>query len=177
MQIRPDIYIALDVHDDILIDRFVGRRLDPLTGKIYHIKNFPSENEEVKSRLVTRPDDTEENARSRLQIYKQNVDAILSTYFSILKKLDGNRSKEVVFKEIESLLTQVQKEKSNQEALGLIRQPKYGHLKELHQAIKLCEKALIAADPTVTSLGSQQEVLLPSFNALHITNVKSITCC
>ncbi|KAK1395940.1 Glycerol kinase [Heracleum sosnowskyi] len=59
------------------------------------------------------------SARSRLQIYKQNVDAILSTYFSILKKLDGNRSKEVVFKEIESLLTQVQKEKSNQEALGL----------------------------------------------------------
>ncbi|KAK1399776.1 hypothetical protein POM88_009639 [Heracleum sosnowskyi] len=41
---------------------------------------------------------------------------------------------------------------------GLIRQPKYGHLKKLHQAIKLCEKALIATDPIVTSLGSQQEV-------------------
>ncbi|XP_017252740.1 adenylate kinase 5, chloroplastic isoform X1 [Daucus carota subsp. sativus] len=114
LQIRPDIYIALDVPDDILIDRCVGRRLDPLTGKIYHITNFPPENEEVKSRLLTRPDDTEEKARSRLQIYKQNVDAILSTYISILKKLDGNRSKEVVFEEIDSLLTQVQKEKSDQ---------------------------------------------------------------
>ncbi|KAL8103395.1 hypothetical protein AgCh_027823 [Apium graveolens] len=40
---------------------------------------------------------------------------------------------------------------------GLIRQPKYGHMKELHLAIKQCEKALIAADPIVTSLGSQQE--------------------
>lgn len=40
---------------------------------------------------------------------------------------------------------------------GLIREPKYGHLKELHRAIKLCEKALISADPVVTSLGSYQQ--------------------
>lgn len=43
---------------------------------------------------------------------------------------------------------------------GLIRQPKYGHLKELHRAVKLCEKALVSTDPTVTSLGGLQEVLL-----------------
>ncbi|XP_059647641.1 beta-galactosidase 3-like [Cornus florida] len=40
---------------------------------------------------------------------------------------------------------------------GLIRQPKYGHLKELHKAIKLCEQALVSADPTVTSLGSYEQ--------------------
>ncbi|CAA2982995.1 beta-galactosidase 3 [Olea europaea subsp. europaea] len=40
---------------------------------------------------------------------------------------------------------------------GLVRQPKYGHLKELHRSIKLCEKALVSADPTVTSLGSLQQ--------------------
>ncbi|WOL17569.1 beta-galactosidase 5-like [Canna indica] len=40
---------------------------------------------------------------------------------------------------------------------GLVREPKYGHLKELHKAIKLCEKALVSADPVVTSLGSLQE--------------------
>ncbi|GAB4847486.1 Beta-galactosidase 3 [Ancistrocladus abbreviatus] len=40
---------------------------------------------------------------------------------------------------------------------GLIRQPKYGHLKELHRAIKLCEQALVSADPTVTSLGRLQQ--------------------
>lgn len=37
---------------------------------------------------------------------------------------------------------------------GLIRQPKYGHLKELHKAIKLCERALLSADPAETSLGT-----------------------
>lgn len=40
---------------------------------------------------------------------------------------------------------------------GLIRQPKYGHLKELHRAIKLSERALVSADPTVTSLGNLQQ--------------------
>ncbi|XP_022769082.1 beta-galactosidase 5-like [Durio zibethinus] len=40
---------------------------------------------------------------------------------------------------------------------GLIRQPKYGHLKELHRAIKLCEHALVSSDPTVTSLGAYQQ--------------------
>ncbi|CAL5329038.1 unnamed protein product [Camellia sinensis] len=40
---------------------------------------------------------------------------------------------------------------------GMIRQPKYGHLKELHSAIKLCERALVSADPTVTLLGSYSQ--------------------
>ncbi|KAF6162920.1 hypothetical protein GIB67_021069, partial [Kingdonia uniflora] len=41
---------------------------------------------------------------------------------------------------------------------GLIRQPKYGHLKELHMAIKLCERALVSANPVVTSLGRYEQV-------------------
>ncbi|KAG5243508.1 beta-galactosidase [Salix suchowensis] len=40
---------------------------------------------------------------------------------------------------------------------GLPREPKWGHLRDLHKAIKLCEPALISVDPTVTSLGSNQE--------------------
>ena len=51
---------SYQVPEEILIDRCVGRRLDPVTGKIYHITNFPPETEEIKARLVTRPDDTEE---------------------------------------------------------------------------------------------------------------------
>uniref|UniRef100_A0A5B7B913 Beta-galactosidase n=1 Tax=Davidia involucrata TaxID=16924 RepID=A0A5B7B913_DAVIN len=40
---------------------------------------------------------------------------------------------------------------------GLLRQPKWGHLKDLHKAIKLCEEAMVATDPTITSLGSNLE--------------------
>ena len=41
---------------------------------------------------------------------------------------------------------------------GNIRQLKWGHLKELHKAIKLCEPALIHGDMNVTSLGKHLEV-------------------
>ncbi|KAK7335881.1 hypothetical protein VNO80_27992 [Phaseolus coccineus] len=40
---------------------------------------------------------------------------------------------------------------------GLLRQPKWGHLKDLHRAIKLCEPALVSGDPTVTKIGNYQE--------------------
>ncbi|CAM8911452.1 unnamed protein product [Rhodiola kirilowii] len=118
MEVRPDIYILLNVPDEILVDRCVGRRLDPVTGKIYHIKNFPPESEEIRERLVTRPDDTEEKVKSRLEIYKKNVEAILSTYADILNMIDGNRAKEVVFEEISSLLIQAQEAKANRKKLG-----------------------------------------------------------
>ncbi|CAL0304919.1 unnamed protein product [Lupinus luteus] len=111
LQIRPDLYIVLDVPDEVLIERCIGRRLDPVTGKIYHLKFFPPETEEIKARLITRPDDTEEKVKSRLQIYKQNAEAVSSTYSNITNKIDGSSSKEVIFKEIESLLSQLQQEK------------------------------------------------------------------
>ncbi|XP_020592061.1 beta-galactosidase 2-like isoform X1 [Phalaenopsis equestris] len=40
---------------------------------------------------------------------------------------------------------------------GLLRQPKWGHLRDLHRAIKLCEMALVSSDPVVTYLGNSQE--------------------
>ncbi|XP_059276491.1 adenylate kinase 5, chloroplastic isoform X1 [Lycium ferocissimum] len=113
LNIRPDIYIVLDVPDGILIDRCVGRRLDPLTGKIYHVTNFPPETKDIKARLITRPDDTEEKVKSRLQIYKQNAEAILPVYSNIMNKVDGNRGKDAVFAEIDSLLSRVPKEEQD----------------------------------------------------------------
>nr|GMC47596.1 beta-galactosidase-like [Ipomoea batatas] len=40
---------------------------------------------------------------------------------------------------------------------GLLREPKWGHLRDLHRAIKLCEPALVSGDPNVISLGNYQE--------------------
>lgn len=52
--------------------------------------------------------------------------------------------------------------------VGIIRQPKWGHLKELHKAIKLCEKALVATDPTSSFLAPNVEVWPPQLNVLEI---------
>lgn len=41
---------------------------------------------------------------------------------------------------------------------GLTRQPKWGHLKELHAAIKLCSTPLLQGVQTNFSIGQLQEV-------------------
>lgn len=63
---------------------------------------------------------------------------------------------------------------------GLIRQPKWGHMKDLHAAIKLCEPALIAVDGIgqYTWLGSNQEVLnIFILCVFHVKLVFVPLCC
>ncbi|KAK1309597.1 Beta-galactosidase 8 [Acorus calamus] len=40
---------------------------------------------------------------------------------------------------------------------GFIREPKWSHLRDLHKAIKNCERPLVASDPTYMSLGANLE--------------------
>ncbi|XP_051132735.1 beta-galactosidase 5-like [Andrographis paniculata] len=40
---------------------------------------------------------------------------------------------------------------------GLLRQPKYDHLKEMHKAIKLSEQALLNGDHTIKALGNYEQ--------------------
>ncbi|KMZ56358.1 Adenylate kinase [Zostera marina] len=112
--IKPSIYLSLEVPDEVLIERCIGRRLDPVTGKIYHLKFFPPETEEISSRLITRLDDTEEKVKSRLETYKKNAESVLSTYMEILNKVDGNCSKDIVFEAIDSLLLKTLEDSGNQ---------------------------------------------------------------
>ncbi|KAL1216055.1 Adenylate kinase 2 [Cardamine amara subsp. amara] len=83
---QPDLFILLEVPEDILIERVVGRRLDPVTGKIYHLKYSPPETEEIAARLTQRFDDTEEKAKLRLKTHNQNVSDVLSMYDDITIK-------------------------------------------------------------------------------------------
>ncbi|XP_065847482.1 adenylate kinase, chloroplastic [Euphorbia lathyris] len=104
---RPDLFILLDVPEDILVERVVGRRLDPVTGKIYHLKYSPPENEEIAARLTQRFDDTEEKVKLRLQTHNQNVEDVLSIYKDVTLKVKGDVTKEEVFAQIDSALTKL----------------------------------------------------------------------
>ncbi|CAH2067723.1 unnamed protein product [Thlaspi arvense] len=48
---------------------------------------------------------------------------------------------------------------------GLLRQPKWGHLKELHAAVKLCERPLLSGLRTTISLGKLQTAFVFGKNA------------
>ncbi|XP_068653430.1 LOW QUALITY PROTEIN: adenylate kinase, chloroplastic-like [Aristolochia californica] len=119
--IEPDIFIVLDVSEDSLVERVVGRRLDPVTGKIYHLKYLPPETEEIAARLTQRFDDTEEKVKLRLQTFHQNVEVVLSKYKDNMVKIDGNASKEDVFSEIDAALTRVfEKREANSSSMATV---------------------------------------------------------
>ncbi|KAL2333822.1 hypothetical protein Fmac_015035 [Flemingia macrophylla] len=65
---------------------------------------------------------------------------------------------------------------------GLLHEPKWGHLKDLHAALKLCEPALVATDsPTYINLGPKQEAHVYQANVqregLNLSLFKSPSIC
>ncbi|XP_016574850.1 adenylate kinase, chloroplastic isoform X2 [Capsicum annuum] len=99
--------IVVTVPEEILVERVVGRRLDPVTGRIYHLKYSPPETDEIAARLTQRFDDTEEKVKLRLHTHHQNVESVLSMYKDITFQVDGSVSKEEVFAQIDGALTQL----------------------------------------------------------------------
>ena len=90
--IQADCFIFLNVPDEVLVERVVGRRTDPETGKIYHMKFSPPDDDEILARLEQRSDDTEEKVKVRLEQFHANVEAVKDSYTDISVSIDGNQA-------------------------------------------------------------------------------------
>ena len=64
--------VSIEVPDDSIVERIVGRRMDPETGEIYHIQFNPAP-ESIKHRLIQRKDDNELTVRNRLKSYHKQT--------------------------------------------------------------------------------------------------------
>jgi adenylate kinase len=106
--ITADCFIFISVPDEVLVERVVGRRTDPVTGKIYHMTFSPPEDEEVRARLQQRSDDTEEKVKVRLEQFYANVEAVKGSFADISVTIDGNQHPakvtELIFEAIGSLV-------------------------------------------------------------------------
>ena len=65
-----------------------GRRLDPVTNTIYHMK-FKPPPDSVVDRLIQRSDDTEDKLRNRLDTHHKNVEAVIGYYKDILVEVSA----------------------------------------------------------------------------------------
>jgi adenylate kinase len=85
-----DAVILLEVADALIVERIVGRRTDPETGRIYHL-TFDPPPEEIVGRLVHRSDDTEEAVRERLGAYHAQTAPLVPFYegLGVLRRVDG----------------------------------------------------------------------------------------
>jgi adenylate kinase len=93
--------LLLDVPDHSIVERITGRRLDPVTGKIYHLKYNPPP-AEAAPRVIQRTDDTEPTCRARLARYHSETAAVVPHYHAqgLLHRIDGTRPPEEVTKHI-----------------------------------------------------------------------------
>jgi adenylate kinase len=85
-----DAVLLLEVPDELIVERIVGRRTDPDTGAIYHL-TFSPPPAELTHRLVHRKDDTEEAVRARLEAYHSQTAPIVPFYegLGLLKRVNG----------------------------------------------------------------------------------------
>ena len=87
--INADCFFFLDVPDEMAMERALGRRVDPKTGKIYHMTFSPPEDEKVKARLIQRSDDKEETVKVRLKQFRTNVNLVKGKFFDVASVIDG----------------------------------------------------------------------------------------
>jgi len=101
--INPDVFLFLNVPDEVAIKRACGRRSDPVTGKVYHLDWNPPPNDEIQQRLVVRSDDTVESMKQRLSQFRANVSAVKGSYKKIVE-INGLGTPDEVFDKINSSL-------------------------------------------------------------------------
>ena len=99
------VVISIEVPDEAIVERIVGRRMDPETGKIYHIRFNPPP-AELSERVIQRKDDNEDTVWNRLSAYHEQTAPLADWYEQrgVLVRIDGNRSIEAVGNAIEDAI-------------------------------------------------------------------------
>lgn len=104
--LRPEtvsMVMALDVDDDVLVERICGRWIHEKSGRSYHSKYTPPKSmgtdaptaanmldDETNEPLMQRADDTEEALAKRLDSYYSQTVPVLEHYKSVVVKLNSN---------------------------------------------------------------------------------------
>lgn len=85
-----DHVLLLEVADELIVSRIIGRRSDPQTGAIYHMEFNPPP-AEVADRVIQRKDDTAVACRSRLDAYHSMTAPLIPFYDerNRLRRVDG----------------------------------------------------------------------------------------
>jgi len=100
--------VSIEVPDDSIVERIVGRRMDPETGEIYHIRFNPAPGS-IKDRLIQRKDDNELTVRNRLKSYHKQTSPLAIWYENqgLLIKINGEQDIKKVGDEIISKLSSI----------------------------------------------------------------------
>lgn len=102
--------IYIDASKETLIERISGRRVCKNCGATYHIKNKPPKQEGICDvcgmELVQRPDDNEETALDRIEVYDKQTSPLIEYYEKSgkLNRFNGNLDIDEVYEDVRNSL-------------------------------------------------------------------------
>ncbi|MEK6900428.1 MAG: nucleoside monophosphate kinase [Nanoarchaeota archaeon] len=103
--LKLDAVIYLDLSERLVIERLSGRRLDPITGKTYHLKYLPPP-KGIEKRLTRRKDDQPSVIKERFKEYHKETEPVIEYYKKkkILKPVDASGTPEEVYSLVKKAL-------------------------------------------------------------------------
>ena len=105
-----DAVVLIEVPDELIVDRIVGRRSCPKCGSVFHLSTLPPKVDGVcdacGGELVQRGDDCEDVVKQRLTTYHDQTQPLIEYYSSrgLLYRVNGNNEVSAVFAEIRKVL-------------------------------------------------------------------------
>ncbi len=103
--------ILIDVPNELLVKRMIGRRNCPVCGELYNVFFKPPKNDNYCDfhpdiQLVRRADDNAETVQARLATYEEQTRPLLEYYRTahLLRTVDGTREAEVIYRDIEGII-------------------------------------------------------------------------
>jgi adenylate kinase len=103
--------ILIDVPNELLVKRMIGRRNCPVCGELYNVYFKPAKNDNYcdfhpDTQLVRRADDNAETVQARLATYEEQTRPLLEYYRTahLLRTVDGTREAEVIYRDIEGII-------------------------------------------------------------------------
>lgn len=92
-----DFVLEISVPDEEIITRISGRRIDPASGRTYHVKYNPPKvegrDDVTGAPLIQRDDDKEEVVRNRLKVYHAQTEALVKFYSDLAASGDASAPK------------------------------------------------------------------------------------
>lgn len=102
-RIEVDLFLSLEIPSAMLHERAAGRRIDPVTGAVYHVMHRPPP-PEVAARLQVRSDDRSDALSTRIATYERHAPGIRRIFADVAVPIEASRSPEDVFGEVAALL-------------------------------------------------------------------------
>jgi adenylate kinase len=106
--------INLEVPEEVVVERFSGRRMCPKCSAGYHIKYVPPKTENVcdkcDSKLIQRDDDQPETVRERFNVYREKTQPLID-YFEnkgLIKNVDGAPAPDIVYADVKKVVEELQ---------------------------------------------------------------------